>query len=242
MNAILMSGSTPMGGNPQRGHFGRALMVGAMLEALLMGGILWVGSRTPPPKPTVPEKKIIAVHMVQPAPPKPVPIPPPPKPVVQPKPTPKPIPRPTPVPQPVIHHTPAPKPLLAKAPAPTAPIYTPPAHTPPAPPPPAPSAAVQQDAIASYAALLRTRVQADTRVPEAVRLMHTSGTAVISFRLTPSGQLLSARVAQSSGVDSIDRAALQAVQGGSYPPFTKNMPKHTMAFAVQVHLSAHQDE
>ena len=243
MNAILMSGSTPMGGNPQRGHFGRALIAGAVLEALLMGGILWVGSRTPPPKHTVPEKKIIAVHMVQPAPPKPLPIPPLPKPVVQPKPIPKPVPRPTPVPQPVIHHTPAPKPLLAKAPTPTAPVYTPPAPTPPAPPPPpAPSPATQQNAIASYAALLRARVQAGTRVPEEVRLMHASGTAVIAFRLTPSGQLLSARVAQSSGVGPIDRAALRAVQEENYPPFTKDMPKHDMDFAVQVRLSAHRDE
>lgn len=230
----------------QRDHFGRALLIGAGLEMVLVGGLLWLGAHIPAPKPLPVEKKIIAVHMVQPAPSLPKPVPPAPKPVVQPKPLPKPVPKAIvhrPTPKPVLHPTPAPKPLLAKTPAPTAPVYTPPVATPPAPPPPpAPSPATQQDAIASYAALLRARVQADTRVPEAVRLMHTSGTAVISFRLTPSGQLLSARVAQSSGVDPIDRAALQAVQGGSYPPFTKNMPTHAMAFAVQVHLSAHQDE
>ncbi|MHB8248527.1 MAG: energy transducer TonB [Acidithiobacillus sp.] len=241
MNAL--ANTTPL---PQRDHFGRALLIGAALEAVLVGGLLWLGAHIPAPKPLPVEKKIIAVHMVQPAPFIPKPIPPAPKPVVQPKPVPKPVPKAIvhePTPKPVMHPTPAPKPLLAKTPAPTAPVYTPPAPTPPAPPPPpAPSPATQQDAIASYAGLLRARVQADTRVPEAVRLMHTSGTALISFRLTPSGQLLSARVAQSSGVGPIDRAALRAVQGGSYPPFTKDMPKHVMAFAVQVHLSAHQDE
>ncbi|MHB1532545.1 energy transducer TonB [Acidithiobacillus sp.] len=230
----------------QRDHFGRALLIGAALEAVLVGGLLWLGAHIPAPKPLPVEKKIIAVHMVQPAPSIPKPIPPAPKPVVQPKPVPKPVPKAIvhePTPKPVVHPTPAPKPLLAKTPAPTAPVYTPPVTTPPAPPPPpAPSPATQQDAIASYAGLLRARVQANTRVPAAVRLMHTSGTALISFRLTPSGQLLSARVAQSSGVGPIDRAALRAVQGGSYPPFTKDMPKHAMAFAVQVHLSAHQDE
>ncbi|MHB8248662.1 MAG: energy transducer TonB [Acidithiobacillus sp.] len=186
------------------------------------------------------KKKVIAIHMVQPIPPKPkpIPVPPPPKPVVQPKPKPVPVPKPIPIPKPVVHHTP-PKPLLAKAPTPTAPVYTPPVVTPPA-PPPAPSPALQQNAIDSYAAMLRTRVQADTRVPEAVRLMHTSGTAVIAFRLTPSGQLLSAHVARSSGVGPIDRAALKAVEDGTYPPFTKKMPKHDMTFDVRVHLSAHR--
>ncbi|WP_437556489.1 TonB family protein [Acidithiobacillus sulfuriphilus] len=227
----------PSSGN----HFGRSLMVGAVLEVAFVGGLLWLGSQVPPPKPVIPQKKVIAIHMVQPTPPqpKPIPVPPPPKPVVQPKPKPVPVPKPIPIPKPVVHHTP-PKPLLAKAPTPTAPVYTPPVVTPPAPPPPAPNPAVQQNAIDSYAAMLRARVQGDTRVPEAVRLMHTSGTAVIAFRLTPSGQLLSAHVAQSSGVGPIDRAALKAVENGNYPPFTKKMPKHDMTFDVRVHLSAHR--
>jgi protein TonB len=223
---------------PKTSPFIRSFIAAAFIEAIIIGGLLYAGSIIPPPQDVIQKKKVIAIHMVQPTPPqpKPVPVPPPPKPVVQPKP--KPVPKPIPIPKPVVHHTP-PKPLLAKAPTPTAPVYTPPVVTPPAPPPP-PSPAMQQNAIDSYAAMLRTRVQADTRVPEAVRLMHTSGTAVIAFRLTPSGQLLSAHVAQSSGVGPIDRAALQAVESGTYPPFTKKMPKHDMTFDVRVHLSAHR--
>ena len=227
---------------PKTSPFIRSIIAAAIIEGIIIGGLLYAGSIIPPPKDVIPQKKVIAIHMVQPIPPKPkpIPVPPPPKPVVQPKPKPVPVPKPIPIPKPVVHHTP-PKPLLAKAPTPTAPVYTPPVVTPPAPPPPpTPSPALQQNAIDSYAALLRTRVQADTHVPEAVRLMHTSGTAVVAFRLTPSGQLLSAHVAQSSGVGPIDRAALQAVESGTYPPFTKKMPKHDMTFDVRVHLSAHR--
>ncbi|WP_461263078.1 energy transducer TonB family protein [Acidithiobacillus sp.] len=61
----------------------------------------------------------------------------------------------------------------------------------------------------------------------------------MSFRLTPSGHLLSAQVAQSSGIGAINRAALKTVEDTSFPPFTKKMPKHPMTFDVSVHLSAH---
>ncbi|MBU2827546.1 energy transducer TonB, partial [Acidithiobacillus ferriphilus] len=132
---------------PQRpkGHFGRALLIGAVLEVVLVGGLIWGGSNTPAPKLMV--KKIIAIHMVQPAPPKPKPVPPPPKPVVHPKPVPKPLPHPIPQPKPVVHHAPAPKPLMAKTPLPTAPVVppSPPVTTPP-PPPPAPSMAAREAA------------------------------------------------------------------------------------------------
>ncbi|WP_367273212.1 TonB family protein [Acidithiobacillus sp.] len=56
--------------------------------------------------------------------------------------------------------------------------------------------------------------------------------------LTPSGHLLSAHVAQSSGIGAINRAALNAVGTASYPPFRKKMPKQDMTFNVRVHLSA----
>jgi len=225
---------TPPPLNTDKEHFGRALLVGAVLEALLVGGLIWVGSNTPPPKPVV--KKIIAIHMVQPVPPKPKPVPPPPKPMVHPKP----LPRPVPLPKPVVHHVPVPKPLIAKTPLPLAPVAPPRPPVvlpPPPPPPPAPSMAARQVALAEYAAMVRAQVQADAHVPEAIRLMHLSGTAVITFRLAPSGRLQWAKVSRSSGAGPIDRAALKSVEEGEYPPFSKDMPKHATNFTVEVHLS-----
>jgi protein TonB len=96
----------------------------------------------------------------------------------------------------------------------------------------------REAALSRYAAMVRAEVQARARVPETVRLMHLSGTAVIAFELTPSGDLLWARLSRSSGVGAIDRAALETVRAGSYPPFTRNMAKHNTVFDVEVHLSA----
>ena len=223
----------------KKDHFGRALMIGAVLEALMIGGLIY--SNLSQPVTVQPKPKIMAIHMIQPVPPKPKPVPPPPKPVVHPKPVPKPLPKPIPrpIPHPVVHHPLPPKPLLAKTPAPQTPVYTPPVTPPAPPPPPAPSPAARQSAIDTYAAMLRARVQANAHVPGSVRMMHVGGTAVISFRLTPSGHLLSAHIAQSSGIGAINRAALKTVEETSFPPFTKKMPKRDMAFDVRVHLSAH---
>jgi len=222
-------------------HFGKAFLIGAVLEALLIGGILFGNASKPIIVKPVP--KIIAIHMIHPAPPKPQPkpVPPPPKPVVHPKPVPKPLPMPVPkpIPVPVVQPPLPPKPLLAKTAAPQAPVYTPPA-TPTSPPiPVAPSPAARQAALDAYAAMIRARVQAETRVPESVRLMHLSGTATVTFRLTPSGQLLWAKITGSSGIGVINRAALKSVREANYPPFTKKMPKRSTDFTVLVHLSAH---
>ena len=225
----------------RKDHFGRALVIGAVIEALMIGGLIY--SHLSQPVTVKPKPKIMAIHMIKAAPPQPKPLPPPQKPVVHPKPIPKPVFRPVPIPRPIPHpvvrHPLPPKPLLAKTPAPQSPVYRPPVTTPVPPPPPAPSPAARQSAIDTYAAMLRARVQANAHVPDSVRMMHVGGTAVISFRLTPSGHLLSAQVAQSSGIGAINRAALKTVEDTSFPPFTKKMPKRDMTFDVRVHLSAH---
>lgn len=230
-----VSSAPRLPGRPPKDYFGRALVLGAILEVLVVAAIVWVSNQKSPPPP--PKPKRIAIHMVQPPKPKPVPKPKP-KPKPKPVPVPKPVPTPPPPPPRPIPK-PAPKPLVAKAPAPTAPVIpAPPKPTPP-PPPPAPSPAARQAAIDAYAALVRARVQADARVPEAVRLAHLRGTTAVRFELEPDGTLVWARIAQSSGIGSINRAALAAVQSASYPPFTKKMPKHPTIFIVRVHLSAH---
>ncbi|MCL4527706.1 MAG: energy transducer TonB [Gammaproteobacteria bacterium] len=239
-----MNAATPLSPPVQsptfgKDHFGRALVIGAVIEALMIGGLIY--SHLSQPVTVKPNPKIMAIHLIKPVPPQPKPLPPPPKPVVHPKPIPKPVPKPIPrpIPHPEVHHPLPPKPLLAKTPAPQAPVYTPPVTPPAPPPPPAPSPAARQSAIDTYAAMLRKRVQANARVPEFVRMMHVGGTAMISFRLTPSGHLLSAQVARSSGIDAINHAALKTVEDTSFPPFIKKMPKHPMTFDVLVHLSAH---
>lgn len=62
---------------------------------------------------------------------------------------------------------------------------------------------------------------------------------MISFRLTPSGHLLSAQVARSSGIVAVNRAALKTVEDIRFPPFIKDMPRHPLMFEVSIHLSSH---
>jgi len=50
-----------------RDHFGKALLIGAVLEALLIGSILFGNASKPIMVKPVP--KIIAIHMINPAPP-----------------------------------------------------------------------------------------------------------------------------------------------------------------------------
>ena len=89
-----------------------------------------------------------------------------------------------------------------------------------------------------YADKIRKLVQANVRMPDSVQMTHAGGTVVITFRLTPSGHLLSAQVAKSSGVVAVNHAALKTVDDIRFPPFTKDMPRHPITFEVSVNLSA----
>ncbi|EGQ60712.1 TonB family protein [Acidithiobacillus sp. GGI-221] len=88
-----------------------------------------------------------------------------------------------------------------------------------------------------YEALLRALVQGSVLMQNLTQGKPVGGTAVISFRLTPSGHLLSARVTQGGGDAVVNRAALKAVMGTRFPPFIRNMPMHPMTFSVSVNLS-----
>ena len=123
-----------------------------------------------------------------------------------------------------------PKPRAKPVPRIEQPVQPPPA------PAPAISAAQQASATELYAATLRTRVQANTQVPQAVTMMHLSGVTTLSIELGPSGQLMAVSVLRSSGVPPIDKAALASVRATTFPPFFEKMPKHPAIFTLQVRL------
>jgi protein TonB len=217
-------------------RFGRALLVGAALEGLLIASLLWAGSNTPF-KPASPAQHIMAVHMLQPTPARPNPCPAHFKPVIR-HPLPKPISRPVPVPIPTAVPAPAPRLLFATHPAADTPFFAlPPALSIRPPQNPSATRAAQGAALDLYAALVRSRVQANLEVPEAIRLMRLSGRTEVAFELQPSGTLLWARIERSSGIGAIDRAALHTVKTTEYPPFTKDMPKLSTTFAIEVRIS-----
>jgi protein TonB len=166
----------------------------------------------PPPKPKPPPPKPL------PPPPKPAPLPPPPPPPPKSPPRPHPPPRPKPRPAP-------PRPHLSRPPPP-----------PPPPAPAAPSAATIASAVVRYAAQLNARVQARLVVPDAVAMLHLSGTTRLAIRVAPNGTVLGIRVIRSSGAGAIDRAALAAVRAASLPRFGHDMPDHPVTFTLAVRL------
>ncbi|MBU2718784.1 TonB family protein [Acidithiobacillus ferridurans] len=235
MNAATLS-SPLQSPKFRKDHFGRALVIGAVIEALMIGGLIY--SHLSQPVTVKPKPKIMAIHMIKPAPPKPKPVPPPPKPVMHPKPIPKSVPKPIPrpIPHPVVHHPLPPKPLLAQTPVPQAPVYTPPVTSPAPPPSPALSLAARQAAIDLYASEIRSLIQANLRIPEELRLMRLSGMTVVSFELTPQGRVLWAKISRSSGIGAVDRTAEKAVRSIIYPEFSRKMPKTDTLFVVDVHI------
>lgn len=210
---------------PTRGDsgwsFGRAVVVAVLLEGLVVAAIAVLGLWHPAAVTTGLRRKPLSVRLVtlpRPQAPRVIPrvVPVPPKPV------------PRPLPRPVIHHRPVPLPVPVKQIAPkVAPI----------PVLPPPSKAMAAQAVDRYAVAVRSRIEAGLIVPRRIAALGISGRTVVAFKLMPSGRLLWARVARSSGIALIDRASLAAVKSRIYPAFTRSMPDHAMVFRVSVGLN-----
>lgn len=216
------------------GGFGRAVLVAAAVELGLIGGVLWVATRSAV-KPQSPRREIMAVHVVDSARPKPRPARPRPAPVSQQRPT-RSLAQAHPVP--LAGPVPLPTPLVVKNPVSVPPRFTFPVEVATQlPGTDGSNSASRASAVTLYAALVRARVQENLRVPETIRLMGLSGRTEVAFELQPDGDLLWARIARSCGVNAVDRVALRTVRTTEYPPFIKNMPREDTTFDVEVHIS-----
>ncbi len=222
-----------------------AALAALLLEAALIGALVWWSSHPAPPPPPPPIQIVLEAPKPAPktvAPPAPKPPEPKtvPKPVVKPQPRPiahqvqpKPVQPPQPVPQPTpkVETPPAPAPDTT----PTMPVAAP---TPPAPPPPAPPAPDVASIKATFEAELRSAIQAAVRYPQAAKLMQLTGKTLVSFDFRD-GAVSHLRVLTSSGADLLDHAALDAVRNASFPATPKPLQGKSMAFTIWVrfHLS-----
>lgn len=91
---------------------------------------------------------------------------------------------------------------------------------------------------ALYSDLLRRRVQSVLTVPAVARALGLHGRTLVEFRLTPAGHLLWARVARTSGMRVLDRAALRAIKRARFPHFLARMRTEDTTFELSVHLHA----
>lgn len=200
--------------------FYRALGIALLIEAAVIAGITWGFPHAPAHAVTQPPLRV-RVHVVEPPPPLPPPVP-----VL----TPARIMPPAPV-------RAAPSlPVIAVSSRTSLPHPTFRVPAQPLPPPPAIPAGNTASALARYTALLHAAIQSGLRVPGMVRAMRLRGIATVIFRLTPSGQLLWARLARSSGIPPIDNAALAKVKSSGYPPFPRSLPQQDTTFKIAVRL------
>ena len=130
---------------------------------------------------------------------------------VIPEPAPMPPPVASPLTQPVVH-------TLEPVAAPVAPA-----------PPPAASAVPS----AEYIAKVRAAVQGAFEYPIAAKAQDFKGRARVAFSLNDT-RPSDARIVVSSGMNIVDRAALKAVEGASYPPAPEALSHANQAFEVWV--------
>lgn len=165
--------------------------------------------------------------------PEPAPEPPPPLPVERPKPVqvkPRPSPPKVAPPRPV-----EPIPAPAEATQPPVQASAPPAAMPAAPAPaaepmpPAPDPALEAD----YRDRIRQAVDAHKHYPRMARRMGVEGRVMLAFTIRADGRLAGVRVAESSGSEVLDEAALQAVRDAApFPPFPESIGRERWDFTL----------
>jgi protein TonB len=250
----MASATLPLASHPHPGPrdwkipFEYALGAALLIEIGLVAALAYWSSR---PEPPTKPPKVIAVRMIAP-PPKPKP--PPPKPVVVPKPTPKPPPpvhhvvhRPVPTPKPA---APPPPPPPPPAPAPIATPVPPPVPTPvvPAPPPPAPPPPLAPTPVAPpevttgigpYGTGARSLIHGQIHISALIKRLGLEGTVTVSFKVKPSGgSPYDITIVGGSQNPLLRKAAMEAINSTSFPPYTHDMPQRPLKFTVPIKITA----
>jgi periplasmic protein TonB len=227
---------------PEELGFTRSTIAAVALVALI-GGISYWAAVTLVPKPLPAPIQVTQAQLAALPPP-----PPPPKPLIHQKPPV--ITKPPPVqsritiavktpPHPIVppvHHIVIQHPSQVSHPAqPPAPIAPAAPKSPTA--PPSPSA----NGIPAYGSEVHDIIQANQSVPPALAELGISGTAVIQLVISPSGQVISAKILQSSGNAVIDQVALDHAEHAHFDPFTPDMPDQPWTFTVPVNIQPQND-
>ena len=181
--------------------------------------------------------------------PPPKPKPPPPKPVVVPKPAPKPPPpvhhvvqKPVPVPKPVTPQPPppAPVPIATPVPPPVPTPVVPPAPPPPPPPPPAPVTPPEvTTGIGPYGTGARSLIHSQIHISALIKRLGLQGTVTVSFKVKPGGGApYDITIVGGSDNPLLRKAAMDAINSTSFPPYTNDMPQRPLKFTVPIKITA----
>jgi protein TonB len=191
----------------------------ALLEVILLAGI-WHFLERPASNHDPDDTTEIAMVEAPPVPTPPKPAPPPPPLKVEPL---KVLPK-------MVRPTPRPPPMVVP---PTPPL---PQMSSPPPPPVPPEPAVSTEVIDRFQAEVRAAIQAAIVYPPTAKMMKQQGRTKVAFTLTH-GHAEGMQIVQSSGVATIDMAALAAVRDATYPAAPPEVAGKQLSFAVFVVFS-----
>jgi protein TonB len=94
-------------------------------------------------------------------------------------------------------------------------------------------------ALASYNQLVAAHLQRFKQYPSGARAAGEQGTSRLSFTLSRSGQVLSSRLAGSSGHSALDSETLAMIRRAQpFPPMPPDLKQASMSFSVPVRFSA----
>lgn len=153
-------------------------------------------------------------------------------------PTPKPKPKPQPKPEPSVEPV-EPPPIETPAPVEHAPV---PAHSAETPEPrPAPAAAakpISQDEMRRYLSSLMRQLNRHKTYPAALKQEKIEGKVILKFTIDASGNLISAKVQESSGHDELDQAALNMLaRAAPLPAIPDFMERDQLTLSIPVDYS-----
>ena len=87
----------------------------------------------------------------------------------------------------------------------------------------------------SYNSKVLAKLRAAKKYPAAARGKGIEGTAILSFTISSSGRLTSARVVRGAGHALLDSAVLSMARNAApFPPFPSSISKSQMTFSVPV--------
>jgi protein TonB len=101
-----------------------------------------------------------------------------------------------------------------------------------------PASAVNARVDAAYGAGIRQAVAEHKHYPMLARRMLEEGQVVVAFSVNAQGELSALRIAQSSGSERLDEAALQAVRDAApFPPFPEGVQRTQWSFTLPLRFS-----
>ena len=86
-----------------------------------------------------------------------------------------------------------------------------------------------------FASLIRGKIATAKIYPPASRRAGHEGKVLIAFTLSKAGQILELSIDRSSGHESLDQAAMQAIKTASpYPPIPEKLGRESIAFKLPI--------